>query len=163
MSNIRAGIDPLRVDVTAQFPLGIEVDDPRGGDPTGAKLKYVAFGQNGGVGQAVQLNLAAAVAVRHATVILTTNANECIEGLIVATAVLNGQFGWIMIEGRFENALTAATIVAGAMLRPTANDGELDDTAFTPNDAELQPAFVGRKVRALTTATSNRAAVLITR
>ncbi len=164
MAIMTQGIDPTRVDTVAEFPLGLVVDDPRGGVFQGNRIKYAKFGVGGGaVGQAVKLDVAAAVAERHANVLLTTNANEAIEGIVIATAVLAGQFGWIHYEGRFNGALTAATIVAGALMVTTANDGELDDTALTPSNAELQAVLTGAQVKALTIATSNRADVLVIR
>lgn len=159
MANITQGINPTRVDTAAEFPLGIIVDDPRDGFE-GNKIKYVTFGGTVTVGQAVTLDVTATLANRHATVIATSAANQAIEGVSLPTTASSGQFGWIAYSG-LATAATAATIVAGAVLLTTATTGTLDDTAFTPNNAELQGALGGRQVRALSTTSGGFATVLI--
>lgn len=160
MSDIRFGVDPTRVDSVAQFPLGIIVDDPRRGFE-GNKIKYVKFGGTVTQGQAVQLDVTATLAERHATVIATSAANQKIEGISLPATIASGQFGWLTYQGRHEQAAAAATIVAGAILLTTGTAGTLDDTAFTPNDAELQGVLGGRQVRALSTTSGGFATVLV--
>ena len=160
MSVATTGINPTGLDTVAQFPLGFIADDPRGGSFTGGKLKYCKFGGTVTVGQAVQLDVTATLAERHATVIATSAATQKIEGISLPTTIASGQFGWIVYSG-LATAATAATIVAGAILLTTGTAGTLDDTAFTPNDAELQATFGGRQVRALSTTSSGFATVLV--
>lgn len=154
------GIDPTRVDTVAQFPLGFITEDPRAGSVPGNKLKYCKFGGTVTVGQATQLDVTATLAERHATVIATSAANQKIEGVSLPSTIASGQFGWIVYSG-VATAATAATIVAGAVLLTTGTAGTLDDTAFTPNDAELQGVLGGRQVRALSTTSGGFATVLI--
>jgi hypothetical protein len=159
MSAMMLGVDPLRVDTVQQFPLGLVAEDPRAGDFTDSKVKYVKANGSITAGNAVQIDVSVAAADRDGTVINTSAADQPIEGIALVT-LTTGQFGWIQIAGRAKDANCATTIVAGAILLPTATAGQLDDTAIT-TATQAAALAAGRAIRALTVSASNKADVLI--
>lgn len=126
--------------------LGAVVDDPRGGQgqityteypngiPTavtvtrnfypGARYKYIKAGNTITAGDAVKLDVSVTLLERDATVIRTAAADERWEGVAVASMTV-GQYGWICVRGRFNNANVADAAVAGAIVAPSATAGRL--------------------------------------
>jgi len=160
MANKVLGVNPFApASAVAEHELGLIADDPRGGAFADAAHKYVKANGTITAGDAVQIDVSVTAAERHATVIRTSAADQPIEGIANVSAT-TGQFLFIQIAGRATGVNTAGTIVAGAVLVPTATAGQLDDTAIT-TAAQAAALAVGRGTRALTTSASNKADVLL--
>lgn len=162
MANKMLGVDPLQAATTvSNNEPGLVTEDERGGAFSGDLHKYVKANGTITAGDAVQIDVSVAAADRHFTVIRTSAADQPIEGTANVSAT-TGQFFWIQIAGRAKDVNCATTIVAGAILLPTATAGQLDDTAIT-TATQAAALAAGRGIRALTTSTSNKADVLIQR
>jgi len=148
-------IDPTRVDATAQFPVGYEIGDPRGGQFSGNTIKYVRANGTIATGDAVHTDVSFATAAeRHATVISTSAVSQMVEGVNDLNAGLTaGQFGWITVDGRAQ-AKTSG-VAAGDKLGTTATGGTLGPltASATPTQAEVIAAIAaaaGRGAKAQT-------------
>lgn len=143
MADIKHGITPTQVDATAQFPIGLEVEDPRNGF-SGNRIKY--FRANGTIaaGNAIHCDVSFATsAERHATVISTSAVDQRLEGAndISGVSVTSGQFFWGTVKGRAQIKTTAAA--AGDRLGTTATGGTLGaiDAAAAYAQAEARAAL----------------------
>jgi len=153
------GVDPLRVDTTAQYASGYEIGDPRGGTFAGNTIKYVQA--NGAItaADAVKIDFAATAANRRFTVIRTAAVSDRLEGIANVT-LASGQFGWITVNGFFPNASNLNAGVAGSTLAPSATAGAL---TISPSAAVADAIVVagGRRAFALVTPTTNVGDILI--
>src|SRR5215813_3792830 len=114
MADMRLGINPAQVDASAQFPIGLEVDDPRNGF-SGNRIKY--FRANGSitVNSVIICDVSfATTGERHATVIASSAVSQPVEGVhdCATVTISSGQFFWATVKGRATaktSAVTAAT------------------------------------------------------
>ena len=139
MSHATQGIDPTRVDASAQHPLGIVVDDPRGGIYVGNKIKYVTATASGvTVGRAVQMDITATAANRRYSVIPTaaTDLGSIVHGL-AHVAIPSGSFGWITVEGLVENAVVPDALAVGTPMNGGAAGALVDATGASTETAAL--------------------------
>lgn len=131
------GVDITRVDTVAQHELGIEVDDPRGGEgvlsfkevidgatqrrlfDAGATYRYVKAG-TGGVAEGVAVTFETGAS--DATVpyqVINMTAEGCIEGVPMAAIPANS-FGWIIVHGRHYNCNVLDAVADDVLLEPGA-------------------------------------------
>lgn len=157
MADLRDGIAPTRVDATAQFPLGLEVDDPRRGFE-GNRIKYVQANATVTAFAAVKTDVSFATAnQRHATVIITAGAGS-FEGVndCAAVSVSSGQFFWITVKGL---ATVLSTSSTAGTAQGTAASGNLTDlTTVTSAQAVGKTAIA---MSATNTPASGQAYVLL--
>jgi hypothetical protein len=154
----QSGIDVTRVDATAQYPVGYEQEDPRGGAFSGNKVKYCRANGSIPVNSAVKADVTFATAAeRHATVIVTAGAGS-FEGVsdCVAVTVTAGQFFWITTYG-LAIALTAST-TAGTAQGTAAAGGLTDLTTVTSAQAVGKTAIA---MSATGTPVANKSYVLL--
>lgn len=154
MADIRTGINPTQVDTVATFPLGLEADDPRGGQfRTGNRIKYVKASSAVSAGNAVVIDTGDSTGTEPAVVVPASALNQVVTG-IAETAIASGSFGWVTIRGRVASALkTASTLTAGDVLSTTATAGALALANSTSATALAVGTGVG--VQALDSSDSN--------
>lgn len=147
MSIKKLGIDLARACSTTQLhELGMEVTDPRGGEQDltytqylngvgtaitvrkkfapNACYRYVKFLGTVTAGDACRKDVTATAAIRDATAIRTSAADQVLEGIAVLSAI-SGQFGWLQFKGRFYDANVADASAAGDVLGSTSTAGRL--------------------------------------
>lgn len=149
------GIDPTRVDGTAQFPVGYEIGDPRQGVFSDNTIKYCRANGAIAAGDFVHTDVTFATAAeRQGTVISTSAVSQMIDGAndLAGVAISSGQFFWITTKGRAQGK--TAGVAAGDKLGTTATAGTLGPlTATTPTAAEVIAAIAaadGKGAKALT-------------
>jgi hypothetical protein len=157
MSDIRLGVLVSQVDASTaqQFPVGTELDDPRGGIFAGNRIKYIRANGSIATNDAVHTDVSYATAAeRHATVVSTSAVSQMVEGVNDLNAgMTSGQFGWITVKGRATCKTTGITAATNAKLGTTGTGGTLGAlTAATPSNAEVIAAIAaaaGKGVKAL--------------
>lgn len=170
MAFITTGIDPLRTTAAAEFPLGLEVDDPRAAF-TGNKLRYVQAAnaivgsENAAGADSVMTDNAQTDALKPGRVTPTAGVTDIVDG-IAHISIADEFFGWITIEGRVNNCkVTDAGATEGAALGASATAGTLVAiTAATPTAAEVIAAIRyagGRRAMALVDVGTNLWDVLL--
>lgn len=155
---MQAQIDVTRVDTVAQYPVGYETEDPRGGAFAGNKAKYCKANGTITAGDFVLIDVTAAVADRKGAIARTSAAAQPIEG-VALSSLTSGQFGWITSQGFFPNANVTTGAVAGAILASSASAGRAITSPAAAADANANAG--GRRALNLTLAASNLADVLI--
>jgi hypothetical protein len=176
MSLKMLGIDLFRVDTVAQHELGLEVEDPRGGqgvisfkevidgvlqfkiyDP-GGRWRYVrANGANIAAGDAVQADLTASDSDVPFAVIETSAANQIIQGITMSAIPLNS-FGWIQTHGKHYD-VNVADAVADDVDLDTAAGGSLV-VAAALSLAQVNSWLSGVKVIKIADASSVRTGIV---
>lgn len=157
MSDVRWGVNPLQVDASAQFPLGLVIEDPRGGILAANQIKYVKATAAVTLADSVKLDVAATAAERHASVIPTAAAaGQAVEG-IAHVGIANGSFGWITVRGRINANVTAGTAAGDKLSTSGAAAGRLLVSGATA--AEANAIASGRPVIALVAESGNRSDV----
>lgn len=179
--DISLGINVLETpSTTPSMPLGIEVEDPRGGQgqvsytwypngiPTsttvtfnysaGAKFKYCKAAGTITAGDSVKLDVTATQNERHATVIRSDAVDEALEGIAMMSVTV-GQHLWVMVKGWYKGANVATAAAAGDVLGGSATAGRL--ATATPSAANAYATAVGKGFRAMSAGASNLADVLI--
>lgn len=151
MSTQSQGVRPTQVDAAPAagqpelFPIGLEVDDPRGGVFAGNRIKYVKANGSIADGDCVQNDVSFATAAdRNATVISTSAVAQMIEGVndIAGVAITSGQRFWITVRGRAVVKTSAITAATNAKLGTSGTAGTLVAiTAATPSNAEVIAAI----------------------
>ena len=183
MSQKVLGINLVEVPSTdPKHELGLEVDDPRGGQgqitytiypngvPTsttvtynyspGGRYRYVKAAGSINAGDAVRIDFTASNSdkTRHNNVIQTSAADQSIEGVAMAT-VTSGQYFWIMIKGRYVGANVATAAAAGDVLGSSSTAGRL--ATATPSAANAYATACSVGIRAVTAGSSNTADIIV--
>lgn len=124
MANINQGIALTTVDTTQTFPLGTEVDDPRGGEHSfGKRFRYVKAGSAISAGNTCVVSLADANEPN--TLVPCSALNQIIVG-IAEVAIASASFGWVQVKGRAASATkSTAVIAAGQALTTSSTAGAL--------------------------------------
>jgi len=155
MADMRTGINPTQIDASAQFPIGLEVDDPRNGFP-GNRIKYYKANGSITVNSVLICDVSATTAAeRNATVVASSAVSQAVEGVhdIATATVTSGQFFWGTCKGRAIAKTSAVTAATNAKLGTSGTAGTLVAiTAVTPSNAEVIAAIaaaVGKGVIAL--------------
>lgn len=144
MSDLRYGVDPTRVDASAQFPIGIEIEDNRRGFE-GNRIKYYRANGSIPVNSVIIADVSFATAAeRHATVIPSSAVSQMVEGVsdCVTVTVTSGQFFWATCKGRTIAKTSGVTAATNAKLGTSGTGGTLVAiTAATPSNAEVIAAI----------------------
>ena len=168
MSDIHQGISITTVDATQTFPLGLEIEDPRGGAQKSAnRFRYVKAGSAISAGNALVVSLADADEPN--TLVPSSAANQVVTA-IAEVAIASASFGWVQVRGRHAGVLkasgAAAAVAAGQALTtsgtagaliPVAGDGDSNVTSTKLNAVIAMAAGIG--VQALDSTDSNSALV----
>lgn len=166
MADIRTGINPTTVDTTATLPLGLEVDDPRGGTfSVGKKFRYVKAGGAISAGNVLIVDVSDTNSLEPNVLIPATAANQPIAA-IAEVAIASGSFGWVQVRGRHAGALKASgattAVTAGGVLTTSSTagglisvvgEGDSNVTSVKLNAALVQACGLG--VQAIDSADSN--------
>ena len=149
------GILPTRVDTTAQYPLGMEADDPRATDFPGNRIRYVRADSAVAAGDAVILDVAETD--QPGAVTPVSAVDQAVEG-IAQVAIAADSYGWICIHGKVLNAKVGTSVAADDTLVSTATAGTLATaSAADAGDATSR----GRVIKALDDDTAGVTAVYI--
>lgn len=156
--SFQKGVNIVAYDVTlegvaiqydaAPIPLGsiVEVD--------GRRFKCIEAGAAIAAGDAMIQDFTEGVNVYAPSAAVDTVVHGICE-----TALADGKFGYMLIEGLSLVAKCAATIVVGQPLMPTATAGTLDDITIDAANAGMLAAGPG--IVAVTTTTAGVATVLL--
>ena len=154
------GVDPTRVDSTAQFALGTECKDPRTVDFANNTIRYVKAGSAIALGDALKVK---ADEAQEPNVLIPTSAVQQPVVGIAHVAIASASFGWVTVKGRVASASAAASTAAEARLGSSASAGKLQtltqaDSNFTSNDYfEILAVSAGVGIIALDANDSNGA------
>lgn len=162
MADIHQGINLTQTDTTAQFPLGLEVEDPRGGINSMNRFRYVKAAAAITGGQALR----AVYTDSDEPNVLTPVGSGTHSVVAIAIGnIASGNFGWVQTRGRHSGVRIGSAITEGAVLTATevtttADAGELvvltHGTAFSSTvSAQLQAAAAGVGVIAVDSASTS--------
>ncbi|HKX29357.1 MAG TPA: hypothetical protein VJ302_16795 [Blastocatellia bacterium] len=151
MSNIIMGINPTRVDTEAQYPLGLEVDDPRGGEYAGNRIRYVKATASGvAAGKALQFDIGASTgppSLRGRAMIptATTTPLTQIVSALAHVAIANGSFGWVTVHGIVFGATVPDSLAVGTTMIGGAAGALVDSSGAGTETAELDWSLASGK------------------
>jgi hypothetical protein len=142
------GIDPTRVDDTAQFPLGTKADDPRATDFPGNKIQYVKAGAALVYGTALQYDIAVTAgspSIRGKQVLpcaATTPLTQVVSAICHVAAAIN-KFCWVTVEGLVPNCVVPDALAVGTAMIGGASAAFVDASAAGTETAELDYSMAG--------------------
>jgi hypothetical protein len=140
MGNIMTGIAPTRVDTTAEFRLGLRVEDPRADRPDN-QLRYIKAGSAISAGNSVKVDLTDETNEPFALV-PTSAVTDVVVG-IAEMAIASGSFGWVTVGGKAPSAKAAVSQSAGAKLGASASAGTLQAVSSNSADQVAYAAGIG--------------------
>lgn len=123
MSDVHIGANLTLTETTQSFPLGMEIEDPRGGNQKSAnRFRYIKAGSAISAGNALVVSLADADEPN--TLVPCSAVNQVIIA-IAEVAIASASFGWVQVKGRHAGVVNTGTISAGNKLTTTATAGAL--------------------------------------
>ena len=172
MANKLLGIDIFAAaTTTAAHEKGVTADVPIGGNaPTvstgatvsldgGGEVRYVLASGTITAGDAVKIDLTAAVADRSYSVNRTAAVTDKVEGIALVSAIA-GQFLFVATKGVVTGANVATAVAAGEAIGASASAGRLDAVA-EGTAANLEAYVGGRRGVNLIVAASNLSTVYL--
>jgi hypothetical protein len=138
--NIHQGINPTKTHTTAQYPLGLEAMDPRGGSRSGNRIRYVRADAAVAQYDAVQMKMDETDAP-HA-IIPTAATTDLVAG-IAEIAFAANDYGWITVHGFVPIANVADASAQGDVLGASGTAGRLTTPTFTTTAATLAQLNAG--------------------
>jgi hypothetical protein len=131
MAFIDQGVNITTVDSSATFPLGTEIDDPRGnstsGGPRGSnRFRYVKAGSAISAGNALVVSLADA---DEPNTLVPCSAVNQVTVAVAEVAIASGSYGWVQVKGRHAGAVNLGTISAGNKLTTSGTAGAFTTVA----------------------------------
>lgn len=122
MADLTQGASITTVDTTQSFPLGLEIEDPRGASNAGKRFRYIKAGSAISAGNALVVSLADADEPN--TLVPCSAANQ-VTVAIAEVAIASASFGWVQVKGRHAGVVNTGTISAGNKLTTTSTAGAL--------------------------------------
>jgi hypothetical protein len=135
-----AGINPTRISATAEFDLGAEVNDPRGGSRAGNRIRYVRADAAIAQYDACKMKLTESDAP-HA-VIPTAATTDFVSG-IAEVSVTDQYYFWLTVHGYVPIANVADASAQGEVLGASGTAGRLETPTFTTTAATLAQLNAG--------------------
>jgi len=142
------GIDPTRVDTTAQYALGFEVDDPRTIDFPGNRIRYVKAGAQLVAGTALQKDIAVTPgtpSIRGKQMLpcaATTPLTQVVSAIAHVT-IASGSFGWVTVKGLVPNCAVPDALAVGTNVIGGASAAFVDASGAGTETAELDYSMAG--------------------
>ena len=142
------GVDPLRVDDTAQFPLGTECDDPRQADFPGNVIRYVKSGAAFVYGTALQKDIAVTAgspSIRGKQMLpcaATTPLTATVSAICHVAAAIS-KFTWVTVKGLVPNCVVPDALAVGTVMIGGAAAAFVDASGAGTETAELDYSIAG--------------------
>jgi hypothetical protein len=142
------GIDPTRVDTVAQYPLGMEADDPRTADFPGNRIRYIKAGEALGAGKALQKDVAVSAgtpSIRGKQMLLcaaTTPLTQVVSA-VSHVAIASGSFGWVTVKGLVPGCTVPDALAVGTNMIGGAAGAFVDASGAGTETAELDYTMAG--------------------
>jgi hypothetical protein len=119
MSNVHQGFRITQTDTVQQHPLGLEIDDPRGGTfSVGKRFRYVKAGSAISAGNVLVVSLADADEPN--TLVPCSALNQLCVG-VAEVAIASASFGWVQIKGRHSAAVKSTAVIAAGQALTTSS------------------------------------------
>lgn len=137
------GIDPTRVDDTAQYPLGFECDDPRQTDFPGNRIRYVKSGAAFVYGTALQKDVAVTAgtpSVRGKQMLpcaATTPLTQVVSAICHVAVSAANKFTWVTVKGLVPNCVVPDALAVGTAMIGGASAAFVDASGAGTETAEL--------------------------
>ena len=141
MAHSPLGVDPLRVDTVAQYPLGYEIQDPRQDFP-GNVIRYIKAGEALGAGKALQIDIAVTPgtpSIRGKQMLLTAATTPLTQTVSALThvAIASGSFGWVTVHGIVPGVTVPDALAVGTAMVGGAAGALVDASGAGTETAEL--------------------------